>query len=325
MLRGITDVPVIIATARDDEGEIVRLLNDGADDYLIKPFSVEHLAARIGPCCGAAAGRAPSTGGRRSAALRSTRPARAKLDGAARPDPRGVRPARLPGRPAAGRSSPSGSCWPRSGSSRTAATRPSTSTCPGCAASSARPRPSPATCTPCAASASSWSTRKRPRPRPGHPGQDSPSPDGSDRVPGPTVAGAEHVRRRAGRRYSQRTARSPPLVNLDQERPFALEASQRRPETTCFKIAPAGRVSGVVGTPAQPNATVRATVANRPAAACRVAAGGRGWCRCSAPAPQSQPSHAVVRTFVPDAGSARASTSITHADRVGRGTTRRDT
>lgn len=47
MLRGITDVPVIIATARDDEAEIVRLLNDGADDYLTKPFSVEHLSARM--------------------------------------------------------------------------------------------------------------------------------------------------------------------------------------------------------------------------------------------------------------------------------------
>ncbi|WP_399090678.1 response regulator transcription factor [Streptomyces sp. BBFR2] len=47
MLRGVTDVPVIIATARDDETEIVRLLNDGADDYLTKPFSVEHLSARM--------------------------------------------------------------------------------------------------------------------------------------------------------------------------------------------------------------------------------------------------------------------------------------
>ncbi|MBN3930351.1 response regulator transcription factor [Streptomyces verrucosisporus] len=47
MLRGITQVPVIIATARDDEAEIVRLLNDGADDYLVKPFSVEHLSARM--------------------------------------------------------------------------------------------------------------------------------------------------------------------------------------------------------------------------------------------------------------------------------------
>lgn len=47
MLRGITQVPVIIATARDDESEIVRLLNAGADDYLVKPFSVEHLSARM--------------------------------------------------------------------------------------------------------------------------------------------------------------------------------------------------------------------------------------------------------------------------------------
>jgi DNA-binding response OmpR family regulator len=47
MLRGITDVPVIIATARDDETEVIRLLNAGADDYLIKPFSVDHLSARM--------------------------------------------------------------------------------------------------------------------------------------------------------------------------------------------------------------------------------------------------------------------------------------
>ncbi|WP_371497291.1 response regulator transcription factor [Kitasatospora sp. NBC_00374] len=47
MIRGITNVPVIISTARDDEAEIVRLLNDGADDYLVKPFSGEHLTARM--------------------------------------------------------------------------------------------------------------------------------------------------------------------------------------------------------------------------------------------------------------------------------------
>lgn len=47
MLRGVSDVPVIIATARDDEAEIVRLLNAGADDYLVKPFSSEHLTARL--------------------------------------------------------------------------------------------------------------------------------------------------------------------------------------------------------------------------------------------------------------------------------------
>ncbi|MDB1087513.1 response regulator transcription factor [Streptomyces sp. ACA25] len=58
MMRGITDVPVIIATARDDETEIVRLLNAGADDYLVKPFSPEHLSARMS----AVLRRAGSTG-----------------------------------------------------------------------------------------------------------------------------------------------------------------------------------------------------------------------------------------------------------------------
>lgn len=47
MLRGVTDVPIIIATARDDDREIVRLLDAGADDYLVKPFTGEHLGARI--------------------------------------------------------------------------------------------------------------------------------------------------------------------------------------------------------------------------------------------------------------------------------------
>ncbi|MCW2936302.1 MAG: DNA-binding response regulator [Actinomycetia bacterium] len=48
MIRAITTTPVIVATARDEEAEIIRLLNDGADDYVVKPFSGEHLAARIG-------------------------------------------------------------------------------------------------------------------------------------------------------------------------------------------------------------------------------------------------------------------------------------
>ncbi len=47
MLRGISDVPVIVATARDDEHEMVRLLDAGADDYVVKPYSGEQLAARI--------------------------------------------------------------------------------------------------------------------------------------------------------------------------------------------------------------------------------------------------------------------------------------
>jgi DNA-binding response OmpR family regulator len=47
MVRGVSSVPVIVATARDDEREIVRVLDRGADDYLVKPFSAEQLDARI--------------------------------------------------------------------------------------------------------------------------------------------------------------------------------------------------------------------------------------------------------------------------------------
>ena len=47
MLRAVSDVPVIIATARDDESEIVRLLDLGADDYVIKPFTAAQMTARI--------------------------------------------------------------------------------------------------------------------------------------------------------------------------------------------------------------------------------------------------------------------------------------
>jgi DNA-binding response OmpR family regulator len=57
MMRGVCDTPVIVATARDDETEIVRLLNAGADDYLVKPFSSDHLAARLGAVLRRARGR----------------------------------------------------------------------------------------------------------------------------------------------------------------------------------------------------------------------------------------------------------------------------
>jgi DNA-binding response OmpR family regulator len=47
MLRAVSAVPVIVATARDDEQQIVRALDTGADDYLIKPFGAAQLDARI--------------------------------------------------------------------------------------------------------------------------------------------------------------------------------------------------------------------------------------------------------------------------------------
>jgi len=47
MLRAVTNVPVIVATARDDEREIIRTLDAGADEYVVKPYSAEQLDARI--------------------------------------------------------------------------------------------------------------------------------------------------------------------------------------------------------------------------------------------------------------------------------------
>ena len=47
MLRAVSSVPVIVATARDDEQDIIRTLDAGADDYVVKPYSSEQLDARI--------------------------------------------------------------------------------------------------------------------------------------------------------------------------------------------------------------------------------------------------------------------------------------
>jgi two-component system, OmpR family, KDP operon response regulator KdpE len=47
MLRAVSEVPVIVATARDAEAEIIAGLDAGADDYVVKPYSAEHLDARI--------------------------------------------------------------------------------------------------------------------------------------------------------------------------------------------------------------------------------------------------------------------------------------
>jgi DNA-binding response OmpR family regulator len=46
-IRQISDVPVIIATARGEETDRIIGLELGADDYVVKPFSVRELAARI--------------------------------------------------------------------------------------------------------------------------------------------------------------------------------------------------------------------------------------------------------------------------------------
>lgn len=45
--RKKADIPVLILTARDSVADRVKGLDAGADDYLVKPFDLDELAARI--------------------------------------------------------------------------------------------------------------------------------------------------------------------------------------------------------------------------------------------------------------------------------------
>jgi len=46
-MRARSDVPILILSARDEVEDRVGGLNLGADDYLVKPFAFEELAARV--------------------------------------------------------------------------------------------------------------------------------------------------------------------------------------------------------------------------------------------------------------------------------------
>jgi DNA-binding response OmpR family regulator len=46
-IREMSDVPVLMLTARETELERVRGLQGGADDYVVKPFGRQELAARV--------------------------------------------------------------------------------------------------------------------------------------------------------------------------------------------------------------------------------------------------------------------------------------
>lgn len=46
-LRGWTDIPVIVLSARGTEGDKVEALDAGADDYVAKPFGMGELLARV--------------------------------------------------------------------------------------------------------------------------------------------------------------------------------------------------------------------------------------------------------------------------------------
>jgi DNA-binding response OmpR family regulator len=47
MIRAVSDVPIIVITARGADEVVVKTLDSGADDYLVKPFSVAQLEARV--------------------------------------------------------------------------------------------------------------------------------------------------------------------------------------------------------------------------------------------------------------------------------------
>lgn len=47
-IRKFSDVPIIMLTAREQQDDIIKGLNLGADDYITKPFNEEELLARMG-------------------------------------------------------------------------------------------------------------------------------------------------------------------------------------------------------------------------------------------------------------------------------------
>ena len=46
-LRGWTGVPILVLSAREDSAEKVAALDAGADDYVVKPFGMDELLARL--------------------------------------------------------------------------------------------------------------------------------------------------------------------------------------------------------------------------------------------------------------------------------------
>src|SRR5690242_19972572 len=47
MIRAASAVPIIVITAVDDDPTMVRALDSGADDYVLKPFRLDQVTARI--------------------------------------------------------------------------------------------------------------------------------------------------------------------------------------------------------------------------------------------------------------------------------------
>lgn len=47
MVRSVTEIPVLVLTAKEDEETILTAFSEGADDYVVKPVSGPQLSARI--------------------------------------------------------------------------------------------------------------------------------------------------------------------------------------------------------------------------------------------------------------------------------------
>jgi len=58
--RGGNKIPVLVLTARDAVGDRIAGLDSGADDYLVKPFDLDELSARIRALLRRQAGRVES-------------------------------------------------------------------------------------------------------------------------------------------------------------------------------------------------------------------------------------------------------------------------
>ena len=59
-VRGWSQVPIIVLSARTDETDKIAALDAGADDYLTKPFGVGELLARVRAAAPAAQAAAPT-------------------------------------------------------------------------------------------------------------------------------------------------------------------------------------------------------------------------------------------------------------------------
>jgi two-component system KDP operon response regulator KdpE len=59
-IREWADTPIIILSVREDEKDKVRALDEGADDYVTKPFGIEELLARIRVALRRSAGTTPA-------------------------------------------------------------------------------------------------------------------------------------------------------------------------------------------------------------------------------------------------------------------------